>query len=275
MLHDRSAGMVIYSAFKSIAKTLKLKVKTFINPSLRLADHLMSKRVLACLISPNLRARVAFAVGRSDIDDREELYRFWRQRNPAEHYFFTPPYSHRSQTILKMLGSRIRHDFTILEVGCGAGRNLNHLYRSGFKRLAGIEISAAAVEKLRHVYSQLSSININVEPAEDVLQHYKSGSFDVVFTMAMLEHIHPLSKNIFAEIARVARRYVLAVEPRYGNTTHRQYPWNIIKEFESVGLKLIDKKSWSELWPVDTTKENEWQEDVDYYDAMLFEIAAL
>ena len=220
----------------------------------------------------NLRARIAWRAGRKEMDDLESLYDFWRQEHPDGNYFSTPDWSPRSETIITMISPWVTQEASILEVGCNVGRNLNHLWNAGFQNLRGIEISIHAVRRLREAYPSLADILVDTGPAEVVLQHYDSDSFDLIFTMAVLEHIHPSSPHIFGEIARVARRYVLAVEPRKGHASHRQYPWSIVKEFESVGLKLIDRKAWSSLWPTDLTQENQWHKSFDGYDAMLFEV---
>jgi len=235
-------------------------------------DRLLSRTSIGSLVPPNLRARLAFAVGRKQIDRREQLYRFWRQRRPHRNYFVALESSARSETIITMLSPWITPDARIFEVGCNVGRNLNHLYRAGYTRLGALEISAAAVERLRSAYPRLATVKVDIGAAETVLLTYPSRSFDVVFTMAVLEHIHPTSRVVFSEIARVARRYVLAIEPRGGRYTHRTYPWDVPREFEVLGLRLLDRRPWSGLWRGALEAENEWDASFRDYDAFLFEI---
>jgi SAM-dependent methyltransferase len=239
--------------------------------SFQLMDQLLQNTPFGSLVSPNFCAHVAVAAGRREIDNPEKLRRFWQQQRPVGNYFLTRQTSYRSETIINMLKPWITSEYSILEVGCNVGRNLNHLYMSGYEKVAGIEVNENAVQRLRRAYPQLKSVNVDIGSAEEVLGHYRSGSFDVVFTMAVLEHIHPSCRTVFSQIARVARRYVLAIEPRKGRASHRQYPWKIEEEFKSVGLKLIDKRTWDSLWPVQLTEENEWNESFHDYDAWLFE----
>ena len=90
--------------------------------------------------------------------------------------------------------------------------------------------------------------------------------------MAALEHVHPDRRFLFNEIARVARKYVLAIESREGKRSHMQYPWDMKNEFTAAGLTHIDTKPWSVLWAGELTPENEWQEEMYAYDAFLFKV---
>lgn len=87
-----------------------------------------------------------------------------------------------------------------------------------------MEISEHAVKRLRIEYPCLAMIRVDIGPAELLIQKYNSNSVDVIFTMAVLEHVHPDSRFVFKEIARVARKYVIAIEPRQGKHSHMQYP---------------------------------------------------
>ena len=245
----------------------RLKVRSY-----SILDHMVSSKLLGKFVSPNFRAKISRVSHRKTIDSLDNLYAFWKQKKPEGNFFNPQSLSPRSETIITMLKSRITTDTKILEVGCNVGRNLNHLHKKGYEQLAGIEISHHAVKRLRQAYPDLDSVKIDIGPAENILSLYGTGLFDVVFTMAVIEHIHPSSKILFSEIARVALQYVLTIEPRNAHSSHRQYPWDVVKEFENVGLKLISKKVWSSLWTTTLNKENHWSKDFDNYDALLFEV---
>ena len=188
----------------------------------------------------NFRARMYWKAGRREIVPRSQLYDFLSQERPLGQYYpLAPKWSSRSQTIINTLSPLITKEYSILEIGCNTGRNLNHLWQAGYK---------------------LS------------IQKCDANSIDVIFTMAVLEHLHPDSRFLFKEIARVARKYVLAIEPRQGKRSHMQYPWDIKSEFTAVGLICIDIKPWSVLWAGELTPDNEWQEDMHNYDAFLFRV---
>lgn len=221
----------------------------------------------------NLRHRIYWRARRRDIVPLHQLYDFMSQEQPHGQYYAVPrPQSVRSQTILNALGSRISQDDSFLEIGCNTGRNLNHLWQAGFRRLYGMEISAHAVERMRVEYPGLAQVTVEVGPAESSIRHHAAKSIDVIFTMATLEHLHPQCRSLFADIARVARKYVLAIEPRDGHRSHMQYPWDVAGEFTHVGLTLIESKPWSALWPGDLTPANEWADDMHAFQAYLFKV---
>jgi SAM-dependent methyltransferase len=222
----------------------------------------------------NFRARMYWKAGRDDIVSVPQLYNYMSQDRPYGQFYSTAPkWSSRSQTIINVVSTLITQEDSILEIGCNLGRNLNHLWQAGYKNLRGMEISEYAVKRLRDEYPCLAAIPVDIGPAERSIQNCGSASVDAIFSMAVLEHLHPDNKHLFADIARVARKYVLAIEPREGHRSHMQYPWDIKKEFTAVGLTCIDQKPWRTLWPGELTPENEWQEDMDPYEAFLFKVS--
>ena len=221
----------------------------------------------------NFRARMYLKAGRSEMVPLLQLYDFLSQERPIGQYYpTTPKWSSRSQTIINMLSPLITKEDSILEIGCNTGRNLNHLWQAGYKNVRGMEISEHAVKRLRIEYPCLTIIPVDIGPAELSIQKYDNNSVDVIFTMSVLEHLHPDSRFLFKEIARVARKYVLAIEPRQGKRSHMQNPWDIKSEFTAVGLTHTETKAWSVLWAGELTLENEWAEDMHSYDAFLFKV---
>jgi SAM-dependent methyltransferase len=211
--------------------------------------------------------------GRKEIVPLSQLYDFLSQERPMGQYYPTAPkWSSRSQTIINMLSPLITKEDSILEIGCNTGRNLNHLWQAVYKNVRGMEISEHAVKRLRIEYPCLATTPVDIGPAEVSIQKYDSKSVDLIFTMAVLEQLHPDCRCLFKEIARVAGKYVLAIEPRQGHRSHMQYPWDIKNEFTAAGLSYIDAKPWSVLWAGELTRENEWQEDMNAYDAFLFKV---
>jgi hypothetical protein len=137
-----------------------------------------------------------------------------------------------------------------------------------------MEISEHAVRRMRIEYPSLADVPIDIGPAELSIKSYATKSIDVVITMATLEHVHPQSRYLFDEIARVVRKYVLAIERKDGRRSHMQYPWDITGEFTRVGLSLIESKPWSSLWPGERAATNEWADDMHPFQAFLFQVEA-
>jgi SAM-dependent methyltransferase len=176
---------------------------------------------------------------------RNELHAFWRTPAPDGNVpsAYVEPV-HRSRALAKLL-EHVPKTASILEVGCNVGRNLAYLRAQGYQTLTGIEISPHAVELLRKTYPELADATIHVGAAEDVLPNLAARSFDVVFTMAVLEHIHPESRGVFEHIARVARE-LLTIEPK-GNASTRQYPHDIVSTFEGLGLDLVETVAMKDM----------------------------
>ena len=237
------------------------------------ADRVLSLGPIERRTNSNLRARVALAAGRERMDDVDQLYEFWRQESPDGNFFTALASSTRSETVLCMMDGLLDPSCSILEVGCNVGRNLHHFWGRGFRNLAGIEVSQAAVRRLRDSYPDLGGIPVMVGPAELLLPGLPAASYDLVFTMAVLEHIHPSQSRLFSEIARASRKYVLAIEPRVGHATHRQYPWDVVRCYEEAGLRVLRHASWRSLWSGSVAEDPEWSYAFDDYDAWLFEHA--
>ena len=127
----------------------------------------------------------------------------------------------------------------ILELGCNAGRNLNFLYQAGYRRLSAIEINPQAVALLRETYPELAACaEIHVAPIEDVIRNFADGAFDIIFSLAVLVHVHYDSDWIFPEIARAAGKYVITIEDE-ANQTQRHFARNYREVFEGLGLRQI------------------------------------
>jgi SAM-dependent methyltransferase len=87
----------------------------------------------------------------------------------------------------QILKDRFTPGMTILDAGCGNGRNLRYFLRSGFA-VFGVDLSAAAVEYVRAQAAQIApglpAENFRIEPIERM--SFADGSFDVVLSSAVL-----------------------------------------------------------------------------------------
>ena len=177
---------------------------------------------------------------------KEDLHAFWRDPdkvNRPEEYLNQEA---RSRFLLEFLAPYLGsggRDPSILEIGCNVGRNLAHLHGAGYRRLTGIEINGEALVVLRATYPEMAAsaslINASVE---DAISKLPSGSMDIVFTMAVLEHIHPDSEWIFDEIVRVAGSTVVTVEDEQGVSRHHT-PRDYRAVFAARGLRQVAHRS--------------------------------
>ncbi|HEU4426202.1 MAG TPA: class I SAM-dependent methyltransferase [Pilimelia sp.] len=203
------------------------------------------KAILPAKVVAEIRQRRMVRAGRKTMDRPEVLHDFWRQPMPpgnSSHDYIGPV--GRSHVLLELI-SDLPKTARILEVGCNVGRNLAYLHDNGYRHVEGVEINPHAVERLRTTYPQLADVPIHLGPAEEVLPGLPDDGYDLVYTMAVLEHIHPDHSMVFDEIARVGRS-VLAIEPP-GGVSHRQFPHDIPKVFTARGLCLVSSRSMADF----------------------------
>ncbi len=179
---------------------------------------------------------------------REEIHEYWKRpwgtANCPQDYLQGEP---RSLFLVELAKRCVAPSASLLEVGCNVGRNLNFLFINGFQNLAGIEISEDAVSILKQSYPEMAKkAVIYNEAAERSLSKLGDEAFDLIFTMAVLQHIHPSSEFIFHEMARITRHFLITIEDeRIKNWRH--YPRNYQKVFDFLGLEQVEEINCSEV----------------------------
>ena len=87
----------------------------------------------------------------------------------------------------QLLRGRITPEMTVLDAGCGSGRNLVYLLRSGYDVL-GVDADAAAIDAVRRLAGELAPHipreNFRVEPVEAMT--FPDATADVVLSSAVL-----------------------------------------------------------------------------------------
>ncbi|MBN4048078.1 class I SAM-dependent methyltransferase [bacterium AH-315-O15] len=132
---------------------------------------------------------------------------------------------------------------TVLEVGCGTGINLL-VFGGCFPRIkfAGIDLAENCVRTVHNICKMptLAEEIVDFSPAPiidktayrrlEVLQGtakelpFPDKSFDVIYTIQALERMEEIRHEALRELARVARRYVIMLEPFQGfNSTGIRY----------------------------------------------------
>jgi SAM-dependent methyltransferase len=175
---------------------------------------------------------------------KSEVHAYWRK--PPDAGNFPTDYlegTERSQWLValakKHLGANAEQA-KLLEIGCNIGRNLEHFHRAGFRNLNAIEINAGAIEALKQHFPELGkTAQFFVGPVEEGIKTFGDGQFDIVYTMAVLEHVHADSNWIFGDIARVAKRFVITIEDER-EFSDRHFPRKYDQVFGAVGLKQIE-----------------------------------
>ena len=135
----------------------------------------------------------------------------------------------------------VNFDSHIMELGCNCGTNLEILRSNRYKNLSGVEINSDAIGLMSRVYPKLyAQSSIIVGSFEDSLFKIPSNSMDVLFSMAVLMHVHPSSNQVFSEMVRIAARYIVVVEQEYGNCEY-VFARNYKRVFTNLGCEQIDK----------------------------------
>ncbi len=127
----------------------------------------------------------------------------------------------------------------ILELGPNAGRNLGFLYEQGYENLHGIEINQEAVDLMSTNYPEVAK-NVQVNSIEKAIIGMTDNEFDLVFSMAVLEHVSTESDFIFNEIARIAKRYIISIEDEVTSWSERHFPRNY--------KEIFGQHAWVEIF---------------------------
>lgn len=141
---------------------------------------------------------------------------------------------------------------TILEIGCGTGRNLAALKKAGYKRLSGIEISPKTVEVGREYFPAYKRIQVLIGPAEQMIDEVDE--VDVIYTVGLLMHIPPEHEWLFERIAQKARKLIVTVEGESrGVVSEHAWNRNYQEIFESLGWMQVEMETCENYPPLPPT----------------------
>ena len=139
-----------------------------------------------------------------------------------------------------MLGHiKLHQPKTILEVGCGFGRNLIFLTQHGIKssQLTGVDFSSQLLDQAK---VNLPRVKLYRASAQNL--PFSKPKFDLSFTHGLLMHI-PKPQLALQEIIRVSHKWVIIIE----ETRHRarrinSFTWahNYSKLFSLLPVKVMD-----------------------------------
>ncbi len=144
----------------------------------------------------------------------------------------------KSEFLLRLV-KKLRLSFSakILELGCNVGRNLNYLYRAGYRNAGGIELNEEAVKMSSKFFPRLRN-KIALNTIEDYfLNRGEKETWDIIFTMAVLEHLPKESEWVFAEMVKCTK-YIITIEDEK-SINKVCFPRNYKKIFEDLGMREI------------------------------------
>lgn len=174
---------------------------------------------------------------KSALSRRPELYwRFWGAKllaDPWQKRIF-PQQSWLRQQIKKLKPA------SVLEVGCGFGRNLKFLLEQGIgpEILTGVDISAQLLEQ--------ADLPVRLVRANVLNLPFTDRQFDLVFTHGLLMHLAPRQlPRALAELTRVSRKYLILIEEirtRPQQLNYFTFAHDYDKILAKLPLKVMVKK---------------------------------
>ena len=172
----------------------------------------------------------------------EDLLDYWRNptddNNRIEDYL-DPANEDRSQFLTSIIDTHCPDLHSALEIGCNVGRNLNYLRTHKKMEVAGIEINKDALETLRKIYPALQDQKLIQGVAQECVSEVPDNAYDLVYSMAVLMHLHPDTPETFwREIVRVARKNIITIEGERWSSG-RNWGRNYGEIFTSLGAKEI------------------------------------
>lgn len=161
---------------------------------------------------------------------------YWRSPNDGinQPWRYRDVSPERSIFLVNLFARWVPKDMPVLEIGPNCGRNLAHLYESGWRDLHGIEPNPDAIRLMRETYPQLRGVDVK----EGFIEDYATGLGRrqyAVFTMAVFEHVPYSSDWVFKHVARASRVLITVEDERESNTLH--FPRNYRSVFEGLGLR--------------------------------------
>jgi 2-polyprenyl-3-methyl-5-hydroxy-6-metoxy-1,4-benzoquinol methylase len=171
-------------------------------------------------------------------------------RNAEEIKVGEPSYYGTQRIISDKIGTLLvaaeaPREWSILEVGCNCGKNMNWLHSIGYKNIRGVEISSEAAEYAWSVYPTIAD-RIVVSDAQSFLAMRYPNSYDVIYTQSVLMHVPPEEDYLFAQMSRVASKIILTCEVEMDQIScliRHKFARNYKDVFEALGWKqLLDAK---------------------------------
>lgn len=197
--------------------------------------------------------------------NREDILDYWSApmdgQNRAEEYLKPVGRSLYLQGLIEKYCPPLS---TALEIGCNVGRNMNHLQTELGLHTAGMEISARAIKRLRQAYPALAESKIYLGDVVERIKDAPDKSYDLVYSMAVLMHLHPATPDSFwADLVRTAKKRIITIEHEMG-VSERNWPRNYHDVLTPHGARQIHEEK--------VAHDDDRLEGIEGYQVRIFEV---
>ncbi|MBL4652848.1 MAG: class I SAM-dependent methyltransferase [Flavobacteriales bacterium] len=186
-------------------------------------------------------------------EQKEDKKEYWSNDGYGKSHAFTNfierPTSFYA-TIFNEILSKLDKNAKIMEIGCSVGGNLNYMYEMGFTNVEGVDINKSAIDFGSNHFPSLSG-KLFCGDAIKFVENLPTNEYDLIFTVGCLQNIPYRDKQIFSEIVRVSKKYILAKEPvsLSGDGSGIHSNWDYLEAFASCGTsRIIEKVIPNNLW---------------------------
>lgn len=152
--------------------------------------------------------------------DSSTNHREWAERSGE----FSPVYYAQlgankvSRSLVTLLEHYSNEEASILEIGCSSGRHLAHLHDNGFEDLTGIDINDESFEVMADHYPDLAEAGtFHTGAIERIVPEFGDDTFDVVYSVETLQHVHPDDEWVFEELTRITDSLLVTIENEGSN----------------------------------------------------------
>jgi len=128
---------------------------------------------------------------------------------------------------------------SILEIGCGFGRNINFLIKNGIEaeKIIGVDISSKMIDKAKE-YLKKGTVRLIVADANNL--PFKNKEFDLVLIHGVFMHVKPENiEKVITESLRVSKKDLIDLEQNY-NGNEYTFVHNYKKIYKDNGAKIMN-----------------------------------
>ncbi len=142
-----------------------------------------------------------------------------------------------ARMLLEEIISRTKPADHVLDLGCNVGRELNELWRRGYRHLTGVEIGVEPVRAMREVFPEMAmGARIFNRSMTEAVREFEDDEFEVVFAHGSLVSLSAREQFVFDEMARISKKYIVTVENEWSLLL---FPRDFGKVFTSRGFRQI------------------------------------